>query len=187
MNRTELKDRIGRTCIAIGTISNWFQNDDKGDFAICLKDCRLAGYGWSEVTDHLWIYIDLDVWRKKKGAFGKVKAGRVVGTLGRIGRYRRSDGSYDVGVQEDPDLMRLSTYLKTRSKISTEERLRLHKHKLIISDLGGALSQGSERFNELMRRDRIEVEQRMGKQKNANFVATKFTQAKRTKSNGFET
>lgn len=187
MNRTELKDRIGEPCIVVGAISNWLQNDDKGAFAVCLKDCKIAGYGWSEVTDHLWVYIDLDVWKKKKGAFGKIKTGRIVGSLGRVGRYRRSDGSYDIGVKEDAGLMKLSTYIKTRNKISLEERLRLHEHKLIISDSDDALSQGSERFNELMRRDRIEVERRMGKQKNANFVPTKIAQVKRTKSNGFGT
>lgn len=161
--RSELQSRLSLPCLISGEIADWRQNDPKNDLAVCLSNCQLEGYDWVELTDHMWFFVGLDLWRRKKNNFGGLKGGRSIAYLGRVAVYRRSNGSYDLGVRHDPALVRLSLYLQNRLKMSLEHRAKLHNSKLIVNDFIIDRNQNLDYYRHLIDKDKEEVEQGLAK------------------------
>jgi hypothetical protein len=169
-SRVELEAWISHPCLVEGAIGNWQQNDQKGDFGICLSQCTIEGSDWVAFSDHMWFFVDLDLWQRKKSVFGRLQAGRRIAYLGRVQVYRRSNGSYDLAVKHDPELVRLSLYLQSRSKMSLEYRAKLHNSKLIINDFRINQSQDLDYYRQLIDKDRVEVEQGLARMSVGNGV-----------------
>ena len=157
--RDNLKPWLGRPCLVSGVIENWHQNDEKRDFGVCLLTCEINGYDWTTSADHLWIYFNLDLWRRKKKSFGGMSTGRAVSYLGRVSNYCRANGSSDIGVSNDPKLVRLSRYLERRDKMSIQGRWALHQEGLIVSDHQPNEGNTLADFRLIIERDKKEVEQ----------------------------
>ena len=157
--RVQLETWLGHPCLVSGTIDNWRQNDEKGAFGICLSKCTVEGFDWIAYSDHLWVYVDVEMWEKSKKTFGGLKHGRSVAYLGDIEKYCRSNGTLDIGVKWNPKLMRLSNYLNKRDKLSLEKRSDLHKCNAIINDFMSSSKQDLEYYRSIIIKDKIEVEQ----------------------------
>ena len=189
--RFNLETRLGFPCLVSGFIENWTQNDEKGDFGVCLTNCHVNGVDWAEFTDHLWIYYDIDLWKKEKKTFGRIKSGRNVSCLGRVSKYRRADKSWDLGVKYDSRLVRLSQYLKVRSKMPLERRLQLHENSLIINDYKPSEEESLEDLRAIVTKDKAEIEQsllRLSKGYGINLLGDaelNIKSAKRSEAKGF--
>lgn len=157
--RVQLEAWLGHSCLVSGTIANWHQNDERGAFGICLSQCTVQGFDWIAYSDHLWFYVDVEMWKKSKKAFGGLKHGRSVAYLGDVEKYCRSNGTLDIGVKSNPKLMRLSNYLDKRDKLSLEKRSDLHKCDAIINDFMSNSNQDLEYYRSIIVKDKIEVEQ----------------------------
>jgi hypothetical protein len=189
--RHELEAWLGRPCLVAGTIDNWQQNDERGDLGVCLSQCTIEGHDWMAHSDHLWFYVDIETWRRRKKAFGGLTYGRCVGYLGNVEKYYRSNGTVDIGVKSNPALMRLSTYLNNRDKLSLEKRSDLHKSNAIINDFKSNPKQDLEYYQSIVAKDKIEVEQgiariSVGHGVDRDQLGLKIKTAKRITARGFK-
>lgn len=155
--RVELETWISHPCLVSGTIDNWYQNDEKGNFGICLSGCTIEGLDWIVSSDHLWVYVDVEMWKRNKKAFGGLKHGRNAAYLGNVEKYCRSNGTLDIGVKWNPELIRLSIYLNKRDKLSLEKRSDLHESNAIINDFMSNPKQDLEYYRSIIAKDKIEV------------------------------